>query len=424
RSLTNQVAEQIDANSGPSGKSALKFVTALVLLPLIGWFAWSWYTDYVIATTKSAAERIVAADPAMLGYPVRVTVGNWGRDLSISGLTPSLRAKSRIVADLANNFPKIAIDDKLTVVAGSDVVIPDVSPELARVRGEMAVALTDVAHAAVTRANRRAATRLNQAITDLKGAAGQSSGDPMLAGLARIATDLETTRDQLASASTSADAEHATNTYGALARQLNSAADEILKAIGAPSQSNSNVTPPDDTTGEHIETAVEHTAAAAERVAALASTVATANALRPPVPAPAPPPPAVRITVPAEPTPRETLDAWTRSHAIFFNADLDYRNADQTQRWLNELANLLKATPMLLRIVGYTDETGTSGRNVTLAQERAAKVRNDLLALGISQDKLVTVGRASALDLSDVRGTGTPNRRVQFELGFEDEAPQ
>lgn len=420
--LSARVAEQMDDYSGPSGKGALKFAATIILLPIIGWFAWTLYSDYAMARTRSLAERIVAADPAMLGYPVQISVGNRGRELEVSGLTPSHQAKSRIVNDLGKSLPGVALNDKLTVVAGSDIVIPDVSPELARVREEISVALTDVARAALARATKRAENRLDRAIGDLKNAAAQQTGSQQFAGLDQIATDLDGLRTELISAGNINDVANASETYRVLTDKLNSAGTKILSTIGAPADALPAATNHANDAGGTIDSAAENFAAEAERVAALASTVAAARFMTPAPPPPAPAPPHVTVTVPAEPTPRDRLDAWARSHAIFFSAELDYRNDEETQRWLTELSGLLKASPTLLRIVGYTDETGTSVRNVTLAQGRADKVRNDLTALGAPAGMLVTVGRASALDLSDVRGTGTPNRRVEFEIGFEGEA--
>lgn len=420
--LSARVAEQMDDYSGPSGKGALKFAATIILLPIIGWFAWTLYSDYAMARTRSLAERIVAADPAMLGYPVQISVGNRGRELEVSGLTPSHQAKSRIVNDLGKSLPGVALNDKLTVVAGSDIVIPDVSPELARVREEISVALTDVARAALARATKRAENRLDRAIGDLKNAAAQQTGSQQFAGLDQIATDLDGLRTELISAGNINDVANASETYRVLTDKLNSAGTKILSTIGAPADALPAATNHANDAGGTIDSAAENFAAEAERVAALASTVAAARFMTPAPPPLAPAPPHVTVTVPAEPTPRDRLDAWARSHAIFFSAELDYRNDEETQRWLTELSGLLKASPTLLRIVGYTDETGTSVRNVTLAQGRADKVRNDLTALGAPAGMLVTVGRASALDLSDVRGTGTPNRRVEFEIGFEGEA--
>ena len=406
QTLTQEIEDQIKSNRRSGATGALKFIATLVLLPLIGWLAWTWYGDYLVAQTRAVAERVIAAEPAMRGYPVRVAISGAGKQLTISGLTPSQEAKQRIVSVIKERLPATRVDDQTSVVAGSGIVVPDVSPELARVHSEIAATRADLTSAALTRANNRAAARLDRAARDLKSAAALQTEGVDTASLQRIATSIEALRVSMGPSANHAE----------LTAHLSALSNELLTAIGLPAGPSAAT---NSALATSPEIAAEQFAAETERIAALSSTIAAAKLLRPP-PAPAP----VTVTVPAEPTARDKLEAWTRSHAVFFSADLDYRNAGETAQWLSELAALLKSAPLLVRIVGYTDETGASERNVKLAQQRAAKVRADLLALGTPESKLVTVGRASALDLSDMRGTGTPNRRVQFELGFEGEAPQ
>ena len=82
----------------------------------------------------------------------------------------------------------------------------------------------------------------------------------------------------------------------------------------------------------------------------------------------------------------------------------------------------MAATPQLVRIVGYTDERGGSPRNVPLSQSRADKVALALVARGVPRERLTVVGRASGLERSTAIGPHSPNRRVEFEVGFDDEA--
>ncbi len=423
QSLQSQVAAQIEDFRRPAGAGALKVLAALILLPIIGWYGWTWYTEYAIAQTRSAAERIIAADPAMIGYPVEITIARNGRELAISGLTPSIQAKTRIVTDLKQSLKDVTLTDKLSVVAGSGITVPDVSPELARVRQEISVAMTDVARDARVRANLRANARLQQASEDLSRAApviaNRTRGDDLM----RISTDLDAIRAELrpladttqAMATSGADDQHIA-AYAALTRRLEGASNDLLNTIGAAAPDEQPVPAGAGDSVASVEAAVERFAAGSERVAALASAVAAANILTPPPPAPVAP-----VIQSAPLTPRQKLGAWTSSHAIFFSENLDYRNPEISRQWLSELAALLKPAGTLLRIVGYTDETGGTGRNVQLARDRADKVRADLIDLGVPPEALVAVGRADALDLSDTKGAGTPNRRVQFELGFEGE---
>jgi outer membrane protein OmpA-like peptidoglycan-associated protein len=123
------------------------------------------------------------------------------------------------------------------------------------------------------------------------------------------------------------------------------------------------------------------------------------------------------------PTPRERLETWARTHAVFFAKDTDYRQPQTTAAALAELARLVKDTKVLVRVVGYTDEKGGEERNTPLSQARAQKVVADLIGRGVPAWRLVAVGRNDVQDLSQILGETSPNRRVEFEIGFEGEGP-
>ena len=77
---------------------------------------------------------------------------------------------------------------------------------------------------------------------------------------------------------------------------------------------------------------------------------------------------------------------------------------------------------MLVRVVGFTDEKGGQERNVPLSQARANTIVSELIRRGIPAARLVAVGRNNIEDLSPVVGDASPNRRVEFEIGFDGEA--
>lgn len=426
--LNSQITAQIADLHRPAGVGALKVLATLILLPLLGWLAWTWFADFRIASVRSTAERIVAADPAMRGYPSEISVTNSGRDLTVSGLTPSQQAKTRIVSDLQRSLPGVTLNERLSVVAGSGITIPDVTPELTRVRQELAGALGDVTRAAVVRSAMRAETRLTQASADLARAISvatdSSHADVLKSNRAEVNAILSEMKRIGGAADQSANGANA-GAYQALAQRLDALGNELLRSSNgetADAPSDRTAAKPADA-ALPLDAAVELFAAGTERIAALASTVAVAKGLRPTtIVTAAPPPPAPEPMPPPQPSPRERLDAYTRSHAIFFGSNLEYRNAETSARTLADLAQLMIASTALVRVVGYTDEVGAQNRNVQLAQDRAEKVRADLIGLGVPANQIVTVGRANAIDLSDTRGAASPNRRVEFEIGFEGEA--
>ena len=77
-----------------------------------------------------------------------------------------------------------------------------------------------------------------------------------------------------------------------------------------------------------------------------------------------------------------------------------------------------------LRIVGFTDEQGTSQHNSPVSQDRANVVMQELIRRGVPANRMVPVGRHDLKGISSVIGASSPNRRVEFELGFVGEASE
>ena len=124
------------------------------------------------------------------------------------------------------------------------------------------------------------------------------------------------------------------------------------------------------------------------------------------------------------PSSRTRLETWARTHAIFFTKDTSYRDDRAAAAAMDELAQLIKETDVLVRVVGFTDEKGGQERNTPLSQARAEKVVSELKGRGVTASRLIAVGRNNIEDLSPVLGDASPNRRVEFEIGFNGEAPK
>jgi outer membrane protein OmpA-like peptidoglycan-associated protein len=119
---------------------------------------------------------------------------------------------------------------------------------------------------------------------------------------------------------------------------------------------------------------------------------------------------------------RANLETWAHTHAIFFTKDTSYRDPQLAATALDELAKLIQTNDVLVRVVGFTDEKGGQERNIPLSQARADKIVSELTSRGVPAARLVAVGRNNIQDLSPVIGDASPNRRVEFETGFEGEA--
>ncbi len=110
----------------------------------------------------------------------------------------------------------------------------------------------------------------------------------------------------------------------------------------------------------------------------------------------------------------------------FFSTGVEFQSESRADKLLNEAARLIKASSFLVRVVGYTDEKGLSSKNSELAHNRANKVISELVRRRVEPKYLVGVGRPGGYELSPGAGASSPNRRVQFEMGFrgEERAPQ
>ena len=124
-----------------------------------------------------------------------------------------------------------------------------------------------------------------------------------------------------------------------------------------------------------------------------------------------------------QPDPRQDLTRWLQSHAIFFSEGTTVRDQAAADAALDALAALMRRAGGAIRIIGYTDERGTSDRNLTIAQARADRIAADLARRGIDPARLIAIGRTAALDISRRSGASSPNRRVTFEPAYVGEEP-
>ncbi|MBL9115298.1 MAG: OmpA family protein [Verrucomicrobiaceae bacterium] len=114
------------------------------------------------------------------------------------------------------------------------------------------------------------------------------------------------------------------------------------------------------------------------------------------------------------------------SLALYFEYDQAQLH-ERAQKQLHIVAELLKSnSARKLRITGHTDAMGTDDYNVALSQARAKSVKEQLVALGVSVDQVITEGMGKAVPLSPNQkadGTDDPegrskNRRAEIFLDF------
>jgi peptidoglycan-associated lipoprotein len=173
------------------------------------------------------------------------------------------------------------------------------------------------------------------------------------------------------------------------ATQLN-----IAPEVGpVTAQGSTKVTPPESTTYTIT----------ASGPGGSATATAMVNVAAPPPPPPPPPPDYDKIFL------REVRDAY-----------FDYNKADirpDAREALSKTADLLKNYPQFrVTIEGHCDERGSTEYNLGLGDRRAAAVKQYLVSLGISEDRLSTVsfGKEKPFCMESNETCWQQNRRGHF----------
>ena len=98
---------------------------------------------------------------------------------------------------------------------------------------------------------------------------------------------------------------------------------------------------------------------------------------------------------------------------VFFGFD-KYDIADEAQSTLQRQAAWLNANPTVTLVIeGNCDERGTREYNLALGERRATAVKNYLVTLGVSADRLSTIsyGKERPVALGHNEGAWAQNRR-------------
>jgi OmpA-OmpF porin, OOP family len=73
-----------------------------------------------------------------------------------------------------------------------------------------------------------------------------------------------------------------------------------------------------------------------------------------------------------------------------------------SEEQLGNIAAIMKAYPNVhIKIGGYTDNTGDPSANMTLSQQRADTVKQQLISMGISPDRLEAQGYGDQYPVAD-----------------------
>lgn len=413
---------------------AMAAALAALLLAVGGWWGW---TAWEVRQTREAVQAIISASEPMRGFPVSFDVGPRGRSVALSGLAPSDAAKSGLMTAISAGLPPgVVVGERgFAVLPGPG---QDLTPAITAVRNEIGAVVGSMRRdigglesalqrdigalerqtirAAATRSLERAQRRLEETLPDLATLAGlqpphrrnpvsavHKAVEAAIAGLSVQAKAL---------ASRTADPAHdnrVAEALGAAIAQLRKGALELSGLIGQREQTDA-ARPVQRRGGGDVSDVAEAAALAAERLATITAATLQVASIR------IPDPPRI-----APPGARERLHAYIGRHAVFFSNNEDFRDGAAADRVIGEVASLAREAGVVIRVVGYTDERGGPTRNNQLALARAAKVANALAARGLPHRYIVAVGRATGPDLSPTAGPDSANRRVEFEIGFEEE---
>ncbi len=398
------------------GFNPLKVLSYAVALPLLMFVGWSAYTNYETTRVRELAAQTVATTAPLNGYPTQIDVTPRGRDVTITGLVPTGSSKSEVIDRLRSALPNSKLNDRLAVLPNP---LSELEPQVTRVRRDLAGFEGEVLRASVRRAMARASRRLEQTLPELNrlesvliDPPSRATAKSAAARVERSTAELKTLQARI-SASTVDLAQ-----LGALSapmhkisEQLKSAGSELAALLtrdaAAPATAHGAAAPSD------VAESAEELGSASEYVATIAVAVTQSAGVKPL--------PAVPVVIPQQ-TARERLQSWAKANAIFFADGTEYRNQQSAQASIEALARLLRESGALVRVVGYTDERGGPTRNVSLASTRAQRVFDALLERGVPKQQLIAFGRPGGAEISASVGPQSPNRRVEFEVGFEGEA--
>jgi outer membrane protein OmpA-like peptidoglycan-associated protein len=422
--LKQRLAERHEAISAAAGLgfNPLKALAIIVGLPLVLFAGWSYYSSYETARVRDIATHTISTLPQLTGYPTQLDVTARGRELTLNGLVPTTSTKNDVIDRLRSALPDTTINDKLTVLPNQTA---ELEPQLTTFRRNLAGFEGEVLRASLRRTLTRASRRVEQTLPELNRLDLAVSDAKTRAAAQTIKTNIERASSELKKLQVRMGSGGVDIAQLAALSAPMHAVSEQLKAAGADlttllTKSSSGPTPAHgEAAPNDVAESAEELGAAAEQLAAIAVAVAQSAGIKP---APAVVPAPAQVITP--PTSRERLEKWVKANAVFFGEGTEYRNMQGAELTINAAARLIREAGAFVRVVGYTDERGNQARNTSLAQTRAQKIFDLLVERGVPRQSMVAIGRPTGVEISSNVGAQSPNRRVEFELGFEGEVSE
>jgi peptidoglycan-associated lipoprotein len=107
-------------------------------------------------------------------------------------------------------------------------------------------------------------------------------------------------------------------------------------------------------------------------------------------------------------------------HTVYFDYDSSALRAD-AMATLRQNADIMKGKPNhFFQVEGHCDERGTQEYNLALGERRALAVREHLINLGVSGDRIVTIsyGEEAPAEYGNNEAAWAKNRRAAFGSGL------
>lgn len=117
---------------------------------------------------------------------------------------------------------------------------------------------------------------------------------------------------------------------------------------------------------------------------------------------------------------RAAFHAWLIQQSVRFDDDSQLNDEARAKDLLKEINDRLSRLPrdLGIRIIGYGDSIGEERVNTGISRSRATLVAEMLNATGVPLERLQIVGRGNEKRIDNRDGTGSINRRVEFEITY------
>ena len=416
--LAQELAEAGQATAKPKGGLSPVAIMGLILAAVLAWFAWQsfrhWRQESAI---DSALHLVIAAHPELAAYPLRALTQHGIAQVTLIGLVPSLEDKDALESSVKLAALPYAFASSLAII-GTQRSVDAVVDANAVI--DLRVKATDAKATAMGQQLASDISKLRALLSDqIRGEISGLSGK-----LAQLGLDLNETRARLTGETSLAvrtsqlhimdEMASANTAMGERLARLDAQASALQARLGKDNAAtrgdlSAQVQREVSTLSDRLVSLGGELAAAQKRFALENAAIARASSE------------AIASLNQRLDVPRAKLDEELRGFAVFFLANDTMVDSGPVLKRLKTIAKLAKEAGGI-RVVGYSDETGTPARNKIVGRSRAQAIAQRLIDAGVEAKHVVIVSRADQGPLADPGDPTTlRNRRVTLEPLYDDE---